>query len=63
MEIAKGTPFDPERHQAITVEEVPGLARDEVSFVARAGYVIGDQILRPAQVGVRKPAPGAPPSS
>lgn len=63
MEIAKGTPFDPERHQAITVEEVPGLARDEVSFVARSGYVIGDQVLRAAQVGVRKPAPAPSPPS
>lgn len=57
MDVAKGTPFDPERHQAIAVEEVPGLEREEVSFVARGGYTIGDLVLRPAQVGVRKPAP------
>ncbi|MCO5167429.1 MAG: nucleotide exchange factor GrpE [Planctomycetes bacterium] len=61
MDVAKGTPFDPERHQAIAVEEVAGLAREEVSFVARAGYTIGDLVLRPAQVGVRKPAPSPPP--
>lgn len=57
MDVTKGTPFDPERHQAIAVEEVPGLQREEVSFVARGGYTIGDLVLRPAQVGVRKPAP------
>ncbi|MCW8139492.1 MAG: nucleotide exchange factor GrpE [Planctomycetota bacterium] len=60
MDVAKGTPFDPERHQAIAVEEVAGLAREEVSFVARAGYTIADVVLRPAQVGVRKPAPTPP---
>jgi molecular chaperone GrpE len=59
MEVHKGTPFDPERHQAISVEEVPGLERDEVSFVARAGYMIGDVVMRPAQVGVRKAVPKA----
>jgi molecular chaperone GrpE len=57
MDISKGSPFDPEKHQAVAVEEVPGLAREEVSFVARPGYTIGDTVLRPAQVGVRKPAP------
>lgn len=59
MDVTKGTPFDPERHQAIAVEEVPGLSREEVSFVARGGYLIGDLVLRAAQVGVRKPAPGS----
>lgn len=57
MDVTKGTPFDPERHQAIALEEVPGLQREEVSFVARGGYMIGDVVLRAAQVGVRKPAP------
>lgn len=57
MDVTKGTPFDSERHQAIAVEEVTGLTREEVSFVARGGYMIGDLVLRPAQVGVRKPAP------
>ena len=61
MPVEKGAPFDPEKHQAIAFEEAPGLPRDEVSFVARSGYLIGDVVLRPAQVAVRKAV--APPSS
>lgn len=63
MDVAEGAPFDSERHQAIAVEEVAGLPREEVSFVARDGYLIADQVLRPAQVGVRKPAPAPSASS
>lgn len=63
MVVEKGAPFDPEKHQAIAFEEVPGLPKDEVSFVARNGYLIGDQVLRPAQVAVKKAvaAAAAPP--
>jgi molecular chaperone GrpE len=61
MVVDKGAPFDPEKHQAIAFEEAPGLAKDEVSFVARNGYLIGDQVLRPAQVAVRKAVAAPPP--
>jgi molecular chaperone GrpE len=53
-----GDPFDPDRHQAVMVEPVPGLARDEVGLVAREGYKLGSTILRPASVQVKKAAPG-----
>lgn len=55
MAIAPGAPFDPERHQAVVFEAVEGLAKDEVGQVFRAGWLVGDQVLRPAQVSVRKP--------
>jgi len=55
-----GEPFDPDRHEAVMVEPAPGLARDEVGMVAREGYKLGNTILRPASVQVRKAAPPAP---
>jgi molecular chaperone GrpE len=54
----KGTPFDPDKHLAVTVQEVAGIDKEAVSFVARAGYMINETVLRPAQVGVMKPAKG-----
>jgi molecular chaperone GrpE len=55
MNAQPGQPFDPERHQAVMFEEVEGLAREEIGMVARNGWLIGDAVLRPAQVSVRKP--------
>lgn len=54
-----GDPFDPDKHEAVMVEPVPGLAKDEVGMVAREGYKLGQTILRPASVQVRKAAPSA----
>ena len=54
-----GEPFDPDRHEAVMVEAVPGLARDEVGMVAREGYKLGTTVLRPASVQVKKAAPSA----
>lgn len=56
LEVAEGTPFDPDKHLAINVQEVEGLEQEQVSFCARPGYLIDDTIVRPAQVGVQKPA-------
>lgn len=54
-----GDPFDPDRHEAVMVESVPGLEKDEVGMVAREGWKLGNTILRPAAVQVKKPAPPA----
>ena len=50
-----GTPFDPDDHEAIMVQPDEDAERREVLFQARAGYRLGDTVLRPAQVGVRQP--------
>lgn len=50
-----GTPYDPDDHEAIMVQPAPDAERKEVLFQARAGYRLGDTVLRPAQVGVRQP--------
>jgi molecular chaperone GrpE len=50
-----GQPFDPTRHEAVTV--IPAQAaedEDKVVGVVRRGYLIGDEVLRPAQVVVGK---------
>ena len=56
-----GTPgerFDPERHEAISVQEAPGAEDRTILDVARSGYTRGDRVLRPAQVVVsRRPEP------
>jgi molecular chaperone GrpE len=55
---ALGTPFDPERHEAIAVQPAADVPDQTVIEVARSGFGLGDgTILRPAQVVVsRHPA-------
>lgn len=46
-------PFDPARHEAATSVPVPDAALDGVVVgVIREGYLIGDDVLRPAMVAV-----------
>ena len=40
----------------VNVVEEEGLEQEVVSFCARPGYTIDDTVVRPAQVGVKKPA-------
>lgn len=70
---AIGQPFDPTRHEAISTVETPDPeAHETVVAVIKDGYVIGEELLRPAVVTVAKapvardtrptdtPAAGAP---
>lgn len=50
----RGGPFDPERHQALTHEAVPGFAAGTIADVFGKGYALGDRLLRPALVKVAK---------
>jgi molecular chaperone GrpE len=52
---AEGQPFDPLRHDAVSVLVVdsPG-QEDVVQAVVRKGYTIGDEVLRHAAVVVGK---------
>ena len=48
-----GEPFDPQRHDAVqSVEDEVERAEPVVAEVLRAGYRVGDRILRPAMVKV-----------
>ncbi|MBL4849317.1 MAG: nucleotide exchange factor GrpE [Planctomycetes bacterium] len=55
IQVEPGTLFDPDDHEAIMVQPDEDAERREVLFQARAGYRLGDTVLRPAQVGVRQP--------
>jgi molecular chaperone GrpE len=50
-----GEPFDPQRHEAVSVDERPGGRAGTVTGVARSGYAAGDRVVRPAQVAVARP--------
>ena len=58
LEDPRGQPFDPERHQALAHEPVPGVPEGTVVEVYRKGYSYRDRLLRPALVKVA--ASGAP---
>ncbi len=46
-----GEPFNPHLHEAVSMEEGDG-DQEMVSEELQAGYVLGDQVLRPAMVRV-----------
>jgi molecular chaperone GrpE len=49
---AAGEPFDPERHEAVAIRPANGVPDRTVVEVARSGYMLGDRVLRPAEVVV-----------
>jgi molecular chaperone GrpE len=52
-----GTPFDPVRHEAVsTVPAASPNADGLVAGVLRPGYMMGDEVLRPAGVAVARSA-------
>jgi molecular chaperone GrpE len=52
---ALGQPFDAQRHEAVTTTPVSDPTKDGVvEAVIKEGYVIGDDILRPASVVVAR---------
>ncbi len=53
-----GEQFDPERHQALSHEAVPGHEEGTVVEVFGKGYTYKDRLLRPALVKVAKGAEG-----
>lgn len=50
-------PFNPEFHQAMSMQEVPGVAPNTVIAVMQKGYELNGRLLRPAMVMVSKAAP------
>ena len=49
-----GEPFDPNRHQALGVDEETDIESGHVSSVLQKGYVAGESVLRPAIVKVAR---------
>jgi molecular chaperone GrpE len=54
----EGELFDPEKHQAIAVEQTAELDRPVVLENYQNGYYLHDRVLRPAKVKVAKPIRG-----
>ncbi|MGM0431496.1 MAG: nucleotide exchange factor GrpE [Spirochaetota bacterium] len=54
META-GEEFDPQRHEALMMEERPDCDREEVVEVYQKGYSLNDRVIRHAKVKVGKP--------
>ena len=50
----EGQRFDPEYHQAMSMQEVAGVASGSVITVVQKGYVLNERLLRPAMVIVAK---------
>jgi molecular chaperone GrpE len=51
---AEGQPFDPTFHEAILQEEAEGVESGTVLAVIQNGYMVGDRVIRPAQVKVAR---------
>jgi molecular chaperone GrpE len=49
---AVGSGFDPNFHEAISQEPVEGAESGQVVEVMQQGYMLGDRVIRPAQVRV-----------
>ncbi len=57
-----GEPFDPERHEALSMAPATGLPANSVSEVQQKGYLLNGRLIRPARVVVStQPMAGSQP--
>jgi molecular chaperone GrpE len=56
-----GDRFDPKLHQAMFEAPVPGTRAGDIIQVMGDGFMIGERLLRPAQVGVSSGSPASVP--
>ena len=49
-----GEVFDPQQHEAMSIQDVPGTAPNTVVAVFQKGYKLSDRVIRPARVVVSK---------
>ena len=50
----QGQPFNPQLHEAMSIQESPDLAANSVMTVFQKGYLLNDRMIRPARVVVSK---------
>ncbi len=55
---AASQPFDPSRHQAVSVVETNTVPENQVIEEFRPGYLLHDRVVRPAMVSVSKKSSG-----
>jgi molecular chaperone GrpE len=60
IEPKPGDRFDPKLHQAMFEAPLPGTKAGDIIQVMATGFMIGDRLLRPAQVGVSSGGPAVP---
>lgn len=53
-EIAASSVFDPELHEAVAQIEAPEVASGDIVEVVQKGYMLGEEVLRPAKVVVAR---------
>ncbi len=51
----EGEPFDPQQHEAMSMQEATNVAPNTVLAVFQKGYRLSDRVIRPARVIVSKP--------
>jgi molecular chaperone GrpE len=51
---AAGERFDPDRHEAVAARDSDAIPDRSIVDVIRAGYMVGDRVLRPARVIVSR---------
>ncbi|MBI2786178.1 MAG: nucleotide exchange factor GrpE [Legionella longbeachae] len=49
-----GLPFDPQQHEAMSMQDAPGVEPNTVLAVFQKGYQLSDRVIRPARVVVSK---------
>jgi molecular chaperone GrpE len=52
MDVEPGTEFDPNRHEALMRQPSDEIESNHVTMQMQPGYVLGEKVIRPAQVGV-----------
>lgn len=50
----EGLPFDPQEHEAMSIQDAPDTAPNTVLAVFQKGYKLNDRVIRPARVIVSK---------
>jgi molecular chaperone GrpE len=52
LDVQPGTEFDPNRHEALMRQPSDEIDSNHVTMQMQPGYVLGEKVIRPAQVGV-----------
>jgi len=52
--VETGDPFDPNYHEAVLYQVVPGFDEGQIVAVVETGYMLGDRVLRPSMVVIAK---------
>lgn len=52
LDVEPGTEFDPNKHEALLRQPSDEIESNHITMQMQPGYVLGDKVIRPAQVGV-----------